>query len=317
MHLTRHKTRLGAALVMSAVVTVMTAGPAFAHEGRDVGPYKVEVGWVNEPTYTGFPNGVALFLNDANDQPIEDLGDTLKVEVSFGEEKTGPLDIEPAFGDDFGTKGEYHADVIPTRPGKYTFHFTGTVRGQNFDESFTSSDTGFDEAKDDTEVAFPVKDPSRGRAGAEDRPHRPSPGGGPAGGGSRQAGRGRRQVDGDHRHRARRDRHHRRHRDGRRRDEATLRLNATAGPGRPGPGGGLRGRARRAHAGLRPLAPEGGRPAAGRVVDAVADGAHAHVHRDARPRACRSSTCSTPPAGRCPMGRSRWCRAGPTRCASA
>ena len=161
MHPTRHMTRLGAAVLMGAALTVLSAGPAFAHEARDAGAYKVEVGWANEPTYIGFPNGVALFLNDANDQPVEDLGDTLKVEVSFGNEKTGPLDLEPAFGDDFGTKGEYHADLIPTRPGKYTFHFTGTVRGQNFDESFTSSDTGFDEAKDDTEVAFPVKDPSR------------------------------------------------------------------------------------------------------------------------------------------------------------
>jgi hypothetical protein len=161
VHPTRHMTRLGAAVLMGAALTVLSAGPAFAHEARDVGAYKVEVGWANEPTYIGFPNGVALFLNDANDQPVEDLGDTLKVEVSFGNEKTGPLDLEPAFGDDFGTKGEYHADLIPTRPGKYTFHFTGTVRGQNFDESFTSSDTGFDEAKDDTEVAFPVKDPSR------------------------------------------------------------------------------------------------------------------------------------------------------------
>ena len=36
------------------------------------------------------------------------------------------------------------------------------MHGQSFDESFTSSPTGFDEAKDDTEVAFPVKDPTRG-----------------------------------------------------------------------------------------------------------------------------------------------------------
>jgi len=162
MHLTRHKMQLGAALVMSAALVFMSAGAAFAHEARDVGQYKVEVGWVNEPTYTGYPNGVALFLNDANDQPITDLGDTLKVEVSFGDEKSGPLDLEPAFSDEEGTKGQYNADLIPTRPGKYTFHFTGTVHGQPFDESFTSSDTGFDEAKDATEVEFPVKDPSAG-----------------------------------------------------------------------------------------------------------------------------------------------------------
>ena len=162
MHLTRRKTRLGAALVVSAALTVMITSPASAHEDRPVGALKAVVGWVNEPTYAGYPNGVALFLNDAGDQPVEDLGDTLKVEVSFGEEKTGPLDLEPAFGPDYGTKGEYRANLIPTRPGKYTFHFTGTVRGQPFDQSFTSSETGFDEARDDTEVAFPSKDPSRG-----------------------------------------------------------------------------------------------------------------------------------------------------------
>jgi hypothetical protein len=158
----RHKPRLGTALVVSAALTVMTAGPAFAHEARAVGPFKVEVGWLNEPAYTNSPNAIQLLLHDANDQPIADLGDTLKVEASFGDKKSGPLAITPAFTADFGTKGDYHADLIPTRPGKYTFHFTGTVHGQSFDESFTSSPTGFDEAKDDTEVAFPVKDPTRG-----------------------------------------------------------------------------------------------------------------------------------------------------------
>lgn len=162
MHLTRRKTRLGAALVMGAALTVMSAGPAFTHEARDVGPFKVEVGWLNEPAYTDSPNAIQLLLHDANDQPITDLGDTLKVEASFGDKKSVPLDVKPAFTSDSGTKGDYRADLIPTRPGKYTFHFTGTVHGQNFDESFTSSPTGFDEAKDDSEAAFPVKDPSRG-----------------------------------------------------------------------------------------------------------------------------------------------------------
>jgi hypothetical protein len=147
---------------MSAALVFMSAGAAFAHEARDVGQFKVEVGWANEPALTGYPNAIQFLLNDANDQPITDLGDTLKVEASFGDKKSGPLDIEPAFGDDFGTKGDYRADLIPTRPGKYTFHFTGTIHGQPFDESFTSSDTGFDEAKDATEVEFPVKDPSAG-----------------------------------------------------------------------------------------------------------------------------------------------------------
>jgi hypothetical protein len=162
MHRSRHAIRLGAALVASAALTVMTAAPAFAHEHREVGAYSMTVGWVTEPAFSGYPNAVQAILHDANEQPIEDLGDTLKVEVSFGDEKSGPLALEPAFGEEFGTKGDYHADLIPTRPGTYTFHFTGSIRGQNVDESFTSSETTFNDVGDDTEVAFPAKDPSRG-----------------------------------------------------------------------------------------------------------------------------------------------------------
>jgi hypothetical protein len=162
VNLTRPLTRLGAALVAGGVLTVMMATPASAHEERNVGGFQLVVGWAAEPTYAGYPNGVAVFVNDAGGQPVEDLGDTLKVEVSFGDEKSGPLDLEPAFGEDFGTKGEYHADLVPTRPGTYTFDFTGTIRGQNVDESFTSSETTFDDAKDDADISFPAKDPSRG-----------------------------------------------------------------------------------------------------------------------------------------------------------
>jgi hypothetical protein len=121
------------------------------------------VGWVSEPTFTGFPNGVALVLNDSAGAPITDLGDTLKVEVSLGEEKSGPLALEPAFGEGFGTPGEYNAHLIPTRPGAYSFHFTGSVHGQNLDETFTASEEhgeGFSLVEDPNEDAFPAKDPS-------------------------------------------------------------------------------------------------------------------------------------------------------------
>jgi hypothetical protein len=147
---------------MSAALTVMTAVPAYAHEARDVGQFKVEAGWAVEPPFAGYTNAVQFLLHDANDQPIADLGDTLKVRVSSGGETSDELSLEPAFGEDFGEPGDYRADIIPTRPGKYTFHFTGTIRGQNVDESFTSSDTTFDDVKDATEAEFPAKDPSTG-----------------------------------------------------------------------------------------------------------------------------------------------------------
>src|SRR5881397_2958676 len=68
-----------------------------AHEERKVGSYQVAVGWADEPTYVGFKNAVEIILKDAKGKPVLNLGDTLKVEVVFGDQKSGLLTLEPAF----------------------------------------------------------------------------------------------------------------------------------------------------------------------------------------------------------------------------
>jgi hypothetical protein len=150
---------------LTACVTLLLATPGLvmAHEHRTVGRYEMTVGWVDEPTYAGFKNAVQLFLHDASGKVVNDLGDTLKVEVIFGTQKTGPLGLDPAFDleEHLGTPGAYQAAVIPTRPGNYTFHFTGSIKGQKVDQSFTSSEKTFDPVKDASEIEFPAKDPSR------------------------------------------------------------------------------------------------------------------------------------------------------------
>lgn len=156
--MSKFRARLLAAAGVTAFSVVGMAAPAFAHEPRDAGPFHVEVGWKSEPTYTNVQNAVDFFLNDANDKPITDLGDTLKVEVVFGSQKSDPMPFEAA--GDAGTPGEYLATLTPTRPGVYLFHLTGTIHGQPFDQTFTSSDKTFDSPKDATEVEFPVKDPT-------------------------------------------------------------------------------------------------------------------------------------------------------------
>src|SRR5437879_9001527 len=156
-----------AAALLSAPVLVLTAGPAAAHEHRMVGKYSFTVGWGDEPTYTGLKNSVQLLLHDASDKPINDLGDTLKVEVSSGGQKvTFPL--KPAFDveEKYGTPGDYRAYLIPTRPGTYSFHLTGNVKGDPIDETFTSSDKTFDDADDAADISFPAKDPSTGELAA-------------------------------------------------------------------------------------------------------------------------------------------------------
>ena len=93
-------------------------------------------------------------------------GDKTKVEVTAESAPGEKLDLalEPFFevGGD-GTPGDYRAFFIPTAPGRYTFHFTGTYKGQKVDQRFTSSKTGFAEVEDPAAVKFPVKDPTTGQ----------------------------------------------------------------------------------------------------------------------------------------------------------
>ena len=135
------------------------AGAASAHERRTVGTLQFVVGWAAEPAYSGFLNAVSFTIRDASGArpvPVTDVGDALKVEVSFGAEKVGPMALESVFN----SPGEYQAPLIPTRPGVYKFRFVGTVKGQPVDETFTSSDSTFDSPEDAAEIEFPVKDPS-------------------------------------------------------------------------------------------------------------------------------------------------------------
>ena len=160
--------RAGVAVAVLAAVTfgltALTTAPAFAHEQRQVGAYQFTVGWQHEPTYTGVENAVQFFLKDSKGNPIDDLGDppSLKVQVINGSQTSDPLDIKASFDPDtgLGMHGEFDAAIVPTVPGNYTFHFTGSINGQAIDQKFTSSDTTFDTVKDPTDIQFPAKVPS-------------------------------------------------------------------------------------------------------------------------------------------------------------
>ena len=163
------RTRLFALTVtlgLAVLLVPLVASPASAHEERTVGKYHFAVGFGDEPAYQGEKNSVQLLLADANDKPVTDLGDSLKVEVSAESApgQTLPLALEPFFEvGEFGTPGDYRAWFIPTRPGSYTFHFTGSIKGQQVDERFTSSSTPCDEVTDPAKVQFPAKDPTTGQ----------------------------------------------------------------------------------------------------------------------------------------------------------
>lgn len=150
------------ALFVGLTLPLVMVNTAMAHEERKVGSYKLTVGWADEPAFVGSKNAVELVLKDAKGKPVLNLGDTLKVEVIFGDQKSDLLPLEPSFDveEGFGTPGDYQAALIPTRPGTYTFHFVGSIRGQKVDQRFSSSEKTFDSPRAPSDVEFPAKDPS-------------------------------------------------------------------------------------------------------------------------------------------------------------
>ena len=144
----------GVACALAGLTMIAGAPPALAHAQRQAGPIHLETGFGTEPAYVGQPNSVQIILTDQG-RAIVGLGDALKVQVSFGGQQTD-LRLEPNFevGGD-GTPGDYRAWFIPSQPGPYTFHFTGTVHGTKIDETLTSGPKTFDEVQDPAEAAFP------------------------------------------------------------------------------------------------------------------------------------------------------------------
>jgi hypothetical protein len=150
---------------LGAVLVFLPAGMASAHEERVVGPFHLAVGFGEEPAYSGVENSVQLLLSDdRTGKPVADLGNTLKVRIEYGDKTMPAMLFEPNFEvGEFGTSGDYRAFFFPTRPGNYTFHLTGRIKGQKVDASFTSGPTTFSPVNDPGNVEFPAQDPSVGQ----------------------------------------------------------------------------------------------------------------------------------------------------------
>ncbi len=140
--------------LLSCLLVVVAGVRAVAHERQEIGALEFVVGWAVEPAYVGSQNAVQLVVRRGG-QPVEAAHENLEVEVRFGDESTGPRPLQPVFGE----PGEYRADLVPTRPGAYTFQFTGEIDGEEIDQSF--GPPGFDEVQGTADIEFPAQDPSR------------------------------------------------------------------------------------------------------------------------------------------------------------
>jgi hypothetical protein len=152
----RTSAKLVAAAVMAAALMVLEPGIASAHQEKDVGPYTMAVGFGTEPdAYAGQPNSVQLLLTKGK-KPVTDLGDSLQVTITFGDQTSDAMSLEPYFEiGEWGIPGDYRVFFVPSQAGDYTFHFTGTIGSTKVDESFTSGPKTFSTVKDMESATFP------------------------------------------------------------------------------------------------------------------------------------------------------------------
>ncbi|MEP7126734.1 MAG: hypothetical protein ABJE95_37740, partial [Byssovorax sp.] len=140
---------------------------ATAHEHRDVAgsKYACVVGFLIEPAFEGFPNGVSVRISTKSDgKPVEGAEKTLKVEVRKGNEaKTATL--RPVHG----SPGSYAADFLPAQPGAYTFVFSGKVGDDPFEATFESGPGRFGDVLPSADLVFPrAESPEKRRLTAAD-----------------------------------------------------------------------------------------------------------------------------------------------------
>lgn len=131
-------------IVFSLVIAVIifaspiSIKPAEAHITKVYGNYLVQVGWDNEPVYTGLPNAAQVTVKKGSGdsaQPVINALKDMQISVKYGG-VTKPLDFLPSSTVD----GQYNAVLIPTRVGTYSLVLKGNVENQAIDDEIPLDD---------------------------------------------------------------------------------------------------------------------------------------------------------------------------------
>jgi hypothetical protein len=154
-------------LIIALLLTLLgVTNSLAAHEGREVYPYELMVGWRNEPAYVGLLNGPEIFISEGGEArdytfpPSDQV--SLRLEVSFGDASQRLVLQHVA-----DQRGRYFADLIPTQPGDYSFHLTGTIVDTVVDEIFTSADGQFGTVEAAADIMFPPWEETTSESDAE------------------------------------------------------------------------------------------------------------------------------------------------------
>jgi len=143
-------------VLVAMMASLLAVHPAEAHDRKEAGGFRLVIGWGDEPAFSSLKNGIEVDVADMAGKPVTEDA-VLSVDVSFGgDHLTLPLRAVRA------TPGKYRAVLLPTRAGTYTFHITGTVKGQAIDATSRCGEGTFACVMDLADIQFPMKDPSAG-----------------------------------------------------------------------------------------------------------------------------------------------------------
>jgi hypothetical protein len=135
-------------LVVAAVL--LSVPSALAHGERTVAGVDWSVGWANEPPFAGQPNAIEITL-ERDGEPITGAEQDLQVTLTKGAETSTPVDPGAAPG----SPGTYYAEVIPGEAGEYSITVTGTVDGEDVEETFEGANDGIENVRAAGLASFP------------------------------------------------------------------------------------------------------------------------------------------------------------------
>lgn len=121
--------------LVTALIAVLLAGSvALAHQSIEVGDgaYRVIVGYLVNPAYTGQMNGIDLAIRDADNEPQMGLERSILAWVIAPD----GTEVQLTLRANAAKEGWYTGNFIPTVAGNYTFRVSGFIGDIEFEEHF-------------------------------------------------------------------------------------------------------------------------------------------------------------------------------------
>jgi len=118
--------------IASLIVLGFSFTSVYAHTTIQVGPYEIEVGWLDEPPVVGILNAITIDIREPGDVEGVSTGITnafKKLEasvVSGGASKVLDVNTDPR-------PGHYYAKIIPTKTGSLQLKLKGEINGVQID----------------------------------------------------------------------------------------------------------------------------------------------------------------------------------------